>query len=127
MKACRSGVARWRREFGRLRECDKQLARISIHVAALVLSLWIGFPAASLAQKPAPSLEQLTRTSHIIFVGRVEKLRATNLKAVTPTEATTLVRVEELLDVPPSLVGLNSINVGLRESFAFAEPLCTIV
>jgi hypothetical protein len=111
VKACRSGVARWRRELGRLRECDKQLARISIHVAALVLALWIGLPAASLAQKPAPSLEELTRASHIIFVGRVEKLYAANLKVVKPTETTVLVRVEELLDVPPSLVGLKGEDV----------------
>lgn len=101
---------------------------ISMRLAVLVaLALWFGLPAASLAQKPAQPLEQLTRALHIIFVGRVEKLRATNLKAVTPTEAKAVVRVGELLDVPPSLVGLNSINVGLRESFAFAELLCVTV
>jgi hypothetical protein len=60
----------------------------------------------ALAQSRPGSLEELTRASHIIFVGRVEELNAANLKAVTPTELTALVRVEELLDVPPSLVGL---------------------
>ena len=89
----------------------KDLAVISVRVAVLVLAFWIGLPAASLAQKPGPSLEELTRASHIIFVGRVEKLHAANLKVVKPTETTVLVRVEELLDVPPSLVGLKGEDV----------------
>ncbi len=86
-------------------------------VLVLVLALCGGLPATPLPQEPAQSLEQLTRASHIIFVGRVEKLHAANLKVVTATETTALVRVEELLDVPPSLVGLKGedVTVELRQ------------
>ena len=62
-------------------------------------------------QTPEAPLANLTRTSHIIFVGRVAKLQASNLKVVAPTETTVLVTVEELLDAPPSLVGLKGEEV----------------
>lgn len=67
--------------------------------------------AAPLPQTTEQSLGSLTRASHIIFVGRVSKLHATNLKVVPPTETTALVTVEELLDSPPSLVGLKGEEV----------------
>jgi len=67
--------------------------------------------AARSPQAPEASLPSLTRSSHIIFIGRVAKLRATNLKVVEPTETTALVTIEELLDSPPSLVGLKGEDV----------------
>lgn len=67
--------------------------------------------AAPLPQTAEQSLGSLTRASHIIFVGRVSQLHATNLKVVPPTETTALVTVEELLDSPPSVVGLKGEEV----------------
>ncbi len=82
----------------------------------LVLTLCGSLSAAPWPQQAPQSLEELTRASHIIFVGRVEKLHASNLKAVQPTESTVLVHVEDLLDVPPSLLGLKGEVVTLELS-----------
>lgn len=80
---------------------------LTIFVVALCGTL----AAALQPQAPEASLASLTRTSHIIFVGRVAKLQASNLKVLAPTETTALVTVEELLDAPPSLVGLKGEEV----------------
>ena len=80
-------------------------------VFALALAACGTLAAAGSPQAPEVSLASLTRTSHIIFIGRVAKLHATNLKVVEPTETTALVAIEELLDSPPSLVGLKGEEV----------------
>jgi hypothetical protein len=51
-------------------------------------------------------IDGLVRGSHIIFVGQVVQLRAANLRVLPPTENTVLVRVSEVLDVPPSVASL---------------------
>jgi hypothetical protein len=62
----------------------------------------------------AGQVEELVRTSHIIFVGQVERIHAANLKVVPPTESTILVRVEEPLDVPPSVASLKGEQVTVQ-------------
>ena len=57
---------------------------------------------------------ELTRASHIIFMGKVEQVHAANLKVVSPTESTVLVRVEESLDVPPSVASLKGEQVTVQ-------------
>src|SRR5437667_8834762 len=47
--------------------------------------------------------ENLTRQSRYIFRGRVEKVAASNLKALTATANTAVVLVEDVLYAPPTL------------------------
>lgn len=55
--------------------------------------------------------EEMVRSSHIIFLGRVLRPRAVNLKVLQATASTAVVRVDELLDAPPALVGLKGQEV----------------
>lgn len=64
-------------------------------------------------QAEAP-IADLVRGSHIIFVGRTVKPEAVNLKALKASASTVVVRVEELLDVPPALAGLAKQEVTLE-------------
>lgn len=57
-------------------------------------------------QQAEQSISDLVRGSHIIFVGRAVKSEAVNLKVLTPSDNTVIVRVEELLEAPPALSGL---------------------
>jgi hypothetical protein len=70
-----------------------------------------GLVESALAQEP--NLEQLVRGSHIIFIGRVVRPRAVNLKVLQPTNSTALVRVEKLLDAPLAVAGLEGEEVTL--------------
>src|SRR5579863_300513 len=79
---------------------------VSVATFAITLGSISGVSAQTAAQ-----VGDLTRASHIIFVGRVEQVRAANLKAVSPAENTILVRVEEPLDVPPSVASLKGEQV----------------
>ena len=82
--------------------------KIAVLLTGFAMSLWL---VPSCDAQTATQVEALVRTSHIIFVGRVEKLRAANLKVVSPTESTVLVKVEEPLDVPPSVASLKGEQV----------------
>jgi len=62
-------------------------------------------------QTPVPQIPELVRNSQIIFVGQVVQPEAANLKALKPTANTVIVRVEELLEAPPSLKGLKGQDV----------------
>lgn len=80
-------------------------------VLTVVLALASSICPSSWAQQPGGSLDSLIRSSHIIFMGRIIKLRAANLLVVTPTENTAVVHVEELLDAPPGVAGLKGQDV----------------
>lgn len=80
----------------------------------LVLALNVSLSAASLAQQPDRTIDSLTRSSHIIFIGRVVKTDAVNLRVLSPSESTVLVHVDELLDTPPSLAGIKGQEVTME-------------
>jgi hypothetical protein len=82
-----------------------------IPTAVLVLSVFL--PSKSWTQPPT-SVDQLTRASHIIFVGRIVQPAASNVKAVKATDSTAVVRVERLLDAPPALRGLTGQEVTIN-------------
>jgi hypothetical protein len=89
----------------------KITSAFGVSVAGFVITL--GFIPCCRAQM-AGQVEKLVRASHIIFVGRVEQLHAANLKVVSPTESTILVRVEEPLDVPSSVASLKGEQVTVQ-------------
>ena len=89
-----------------------KLARaFTLFVAAL--SLTLGLLTGSAAQTGG-QIDELVRASHIIFIGEVVRLRAANLKVLSPTENTVLVRVSEVLDVPPSVASLKGEQVTVQ-------------
>ncbi len=89
-----------------------KLARaFTLFVAAL--SLTLGLLTGSAAQTGG-QIDELVRAWHIIFIGQVVKLRAANLKVLLPTENTVLVRVSEVLDVPPSVASLKGEQVTIQ-------------
>lgn len=59
-------------------------------------------------------LDQLIQSSHIIFMGRVVKLGATNVEGLRAGGNTALVRVEELLDSPAGVAGLKGQDVTVQ-------------
>ncbi|HET9282996.1 MAG TPA: hypothetical protein VFR24_13640 [Candidatus Angelobacter sp.] len=65
-------------------------------------------------QPPDQQIGELVRSSPIIFIGRALKLKAVNLKVLKANDSTVIVRVEELLDAPPSLIGLKGQDVTLQ-------------
>lgn len=88
-------------------------------VATVAVSVGTIFGAApSLSGQTANQIDTLVRTSHVIFVGRVEKVRAANLRAVSPTDSTILVKVEDPLDVPPSIASLKNEEVTVEVAHA---------
>jgi hypothetical protein len=84
--------------------------------AILKLGLLLGSAMGALAgaQQPAETLDQLTRASHIIFVGRVVKAGASNVELAAASEATAVVRVEELLDAPANVAGIKGQDVTVQ-------------
>ena len=84
---------------------------VAVSVAGLVMTMGA---AQCFSAQPTGQVEELVRASHIIFVGRVEQLHAANLKVILPTESTILVRVEEPLDVPPSVASLKGEQVTVQ-------------
>jgi hypothetical protein len=62
--------------------------------------------AAPLNTDQAALVDRLAPDARIVFLGRVEKVHASNLKALAPTPATVLVHVDEVIDVPASLAGI---------------------
>ncbi len=75
-----------------------------VGIAALVVAT--GLHATSIRQQAPTSVDSFTQSSHIVFIGRVAKVRATNVKALRATNATVVVRVEDLLDGPAAVAGL---------------------
>jgi len=83
----------------------------SLLLSSLLLPL---LAAPTPAQAPSRSVDELVRGSHIIFVGRVLKTGAVNLRVLSPSERTALVRVEELLDSPASMAGIQGQEVTME-------------
>jgi hypothetical protein len=79
-------------------------------VFTVVFVLGNGLSTTCLAQMGV-TLDALTRSSHIIFLGRVVKLQAANVEALKAGENMALVRVEELLDAPAGVAGLKGQDV----------------
>jgi hypothetical protein len=81
----------------------------------LLAPVSLGMPA--LAFQTNDNIASLIRQSTFIFVGRVEKLSATSMKAVPPTDAMAVVRIDQVIDAPggpPDLAG-KSITVQMRQ------------
>lgn len=71
--------------------------RATVLIAALVQ---VGAPHRS---RPSTNSESMIRQSTYIFEGQVEKLHASNLKILSATDRTALVRVQRILLAPPSM------------------------
>src|SRR5258708_7211000 len=87
-----------------------------LHASVVLLTsavVFAGFISA-LPQEPSSRVDDLVRASHFIFAGRVLKTSTVNLKVLSPGETTALVRADELLDAPPSLVGIKGQVVTLE-------------
>jgi len=74
--------------------------------------------AAPLTPDQAALVERSAPNAHIVFVGHVMKTRASNLQQLAATAATALVRVDEVIDVPPALAGIKGDTVVVE----FAQP-----
>jgi len=90
-----------------------KLARV-VALFLCTLSLTLGLLPGGLAAQTGGQIDDLVRGSHIIFVGQVVQLRAANLRVLSPTENTVLVRVSEVLDVQPSVASLKGEQVTHR-------------
>jgi hypothetical protein len=66
----------------------------------------------------AAVVDRSAADAHIVFVGRVMKTHASSLKQLAATPSTALVRVDQLIDVPPALVGIKGDVVVVQ----FAQP-----
>lgn len=65
-------------------------------------------PVPYLYAQRATTVEDLTRQATLVFKGTVEKTRASNMPAVKASDATAIVRVDQLIDspgAPPGLTG----------------------
>ncbi len=78
----------------------------------LVFVLGSGLTTTCLAQ--TETLDALTRSSHIIFVGRVMKLRAANVETLSAGQDMAIVRVEEVLDAPAGIAALKGLEVTVQ-------------
>ncbi len=83
-------------------------------IPLIVLCVSLGPFRGHLAAQSAGKIDELVRASHIIFVGKVVQLRATNLKVLRPAESMLLVRVTEVLDAPSSVASLKGEEVTLQ-------------
>jgi hypothetical protein len=86
-------------------------------VFTVVFVVGSGLSTTCLAQTGV-TLDALTRSSHIIFLGRVVKLQAANVEVLKAGENTAVVRVEELLDAPEGVAGLKGQDVTVELSRA---------
>jgi len=73
------------------------------------------------AMQALNNTDDLIRQSTFIFNGTVEKLNATTMKSVNATEATAVVRIDEVIDAPgaPPDLARKTITVQLRQSGSF--------
>jgi len=74
--------------------------------------------AAPLTPDQTALVDKAAPDAHIVFVGRVIKAHASNLKQLAATPATALVRVDQVIEVPPSLVGIKGDVIVVQ----FAKP-----
>jgi len=79
-------------------------------ILTLVFALGSG-PSSTCRAQTGGTIDELTRSSHIIFLGRVVKLQTANVEVLKAGENTAVVRVEELLDAPAGVAGLNGQDV----------------
>lgn len=69
----------------------------------LAIVLIIGFSGTATSFAQTSNTESLTRKAKYIFRGKVQKLKASNLRALPATANTAVVLVEEVLYAPPTL------------------------
>jgi hypothetical protein len=55
----------------------------------------------------AAAVDGLGREAPIVFVGRIKRVGASNLKLLPPGPATALVHVDQVVQAPPALAGMN--------------------
>ena len=80
----------------------------------IILCVSLGLFRGEFVAQSTGQIDELVRTSHIVFVGKVARLHATNLKALRPTDSMVLVRVIEVLDAPPSVASLKGEEVTVQ-------------
>jgi len=91
------------------------MKKLCICIAALLGSFMGTFPDAAMSQ--STDTEGFIRESTVIFKGRVEKERASNLKLLPASDQTVLVRVEEVLYAAKTMTDLKNeqVTVQLKE------------
>jgi hypothetical protein len=103
------------------------MKKLCICIAALIGGLLSAFPGPAISQ--SVDVEGFIRQSTVIFKGRVEKERASNLKLLPASDQTVVVRVEDVLYAAKTLTDLkdqqvtvemkepNSLKAGDRATF----------
>jgi len=84
--------------------------------ASLALFAGLGFAGRAAAQ--APDVEAAVRASRFVFAGTVEKTAASNVDLLPASEATIVVRVDAVIDIPASV----SATAGTLVTVELARP-----
>src|SRR5437762_12647412 len=79
----RCRVDRVQHNGGALSNRESPVHSSVVGIAALVVAT--GLHATSIRQQAPTSVDSLTQSSHIVFIGRVANVRATNVKALRAT------------------------------------------
>src|SRR5712672_502853 len=91
------------------------MKKLCICIAALLGSFMGTFPDAAMSQ--STDTEGFIRESTVIFKGRIEKERASNLKILPASDQTVLVRIEEVPYAAKTMTDLKNeqVTVQLKE------------
>lgn len=86
-------------------------------VGAALVAAVLAICARDASAQPPEKVEEMTRAAQLVFRGTVQKVGASNLKAIEPAGDTAVVRIEDVLKAPASLEDFTGreVTVKLRQ------------